>query len=86
MERELVCVCKNISSSHLPLEKNIKRKKVIYLYLWKIPSGIFHHRRYFSRNKKKSEKICNLFWQTRKQNLLLAIRERKKKIFISEFL
>jgi hypothetical protein len=68
MERELVCVCKNISSSHLPLEKNIKRKKVISYN--------------FEKSRPGSSIIVDIFPETKrraKKYVICSGRHEKKK-------
>lgn len=75
MERELVCA--KIFLHHISHSRKTLKEKGDLIFK-KIPTGIFHHRRYFSWNKKKSEKICNLFWQTRKMAIGHSGKKKEK--------
>lgn len=86
MERELVCVCKNISSSHLPLEKNIKRKKVISYNFEKSRPGSSIIVDIFPETKRRAKKYVICSGRHEKKICYWPFGREKKKIFISEFL
>jgi hypothetical protein len=74
-------VCKNISSSHLPLEKNIKRKKIISYIFKKSRPGSSIIVDISTETKRRAKKYVICSGRHEKKKWLLTIRKRKKENF-----